>query len=1552
MHKSTLTTALLLLCFGAFAQNTYFVKTYGTSSKDVAHDVAVTNNGYVVAGYSTNAQGNKDALLMALDNAGNALWTKICEGAADDVFTQVSIENDGGFLAVGHTSSAGMGGSDLMVVKTDIFGNTIWRKTFGNGNEETGQTFGQILKVSGGYIISGIQYGFTNNGLSGTGIIRLDNLGNTVWSRSCNAEDGWNIVSCTYMSGDTIFAGGGADGDACLLKLNANNGDLYSAIRYAGAENESLYHVFPTQDGNLVLSDATWTPSNYTETWFWINKTDRNGNYIWSKVYQHAGTSLRGGAIPVADGGYVFAPFDNFDTEQGDAVLAKVDGSGNLLWSYQYGGQAGDRLLKVKETPDGGLVAVGHTRSVDGTDKIMVVRTTANGLVPGCCPNSYQLTTQDYYPDIIPRSFSMGAFANGSGSFLSSTFTSPAVTPFCSSTQPAISRTVDLVWGETYSIDGIPYTAPDTVFSTLQGGDPCDTLVIWYLNLNIDTITGIVNIYTPVLQFDCDDNLLKVGSANGFGAGDNVLLIQMKGATVDLSNTDNFGDILDPGYAGNYEFNRVASISGNTLQLQFALSKPYDVAGRVQLIRVPEYFDVVATGLTCKPWNGVTGGVLAIDVKNQFVLSGDMDVSGKGFRGGLTTNDAFVPAYQTDFFYPPNASLAGTKGEGITILPTDKSYGRGKAANAGGGGNAVNAGGGGGANGGGGGDGGLAYYNTPGSPTPGTNGVGGLEIYANDVDHILMGGGGGGGQANDDHGSAGGDGGGIIFLNAQKIHTSGFRLITNGEDAVSSTNGDQTNDGQGGGGAGGSIVLTAETVTGQLNCIANGGKGGNCLFYVTSQIIGPGGGGGGGKVLFPTGLSGVAFDVNFGLNGIANQNLTNGAQSGEPGSKLGDFTIAIDTSVVAPTGPIELNITNPTCAAPNSGAITVLNTPGALYSLNNSAYQNNPVFSGLNAGQYHVSVKNNVCDTKDTLVSLNLQTEFYNTSDTFALCPTDTIYINGVGYTQPGVVVDTLPGLNGCDTIATYTIVRGTSPAVTQTLSFCPGDSVIINGQVYTQPGTAVSYFIPAQTGCDTLLTWYLEWALQPTVTQHIDFCPGDNVVINGVSYSQPDTIQGILPAATGCDTLATYILSFAPQPGITKNRAFCPGDFVVIDGVSYTQPGLVNSVIPATSGCDTLVTYVLSLAPQPSTTDTLSFCPGDSVSIQGQHYNQPGIVTIVFPANIGCDTIATYVLKYALPNTPTNIQINCPLDIYVDADPGDTVQTITYLTPTANTDCPCPGVTLQLQQGLPSGTVFHLGETNVCYAAKDSCGNAITCCFKVTVTENIACDVKEIGCIKFELLSITADAQQRKTYRIRVTNKCGQKLSYVAIQVPDGIVADLPLANTMYPAPSGREYLVRNPNFAPMYSVRFSSQNDSIFGGQSDVFKYTLPQQAAPTYINVKVRLEPQVFYEAHLNVFDCVVEYAPNNKTAAANRSEGFNLYPNPSSGLLYVDWTHLNWQPSALKIYNSQGQMVESRSAQPDISIQVIHLPEKMTEGLYLLEIQSVTGQKESRKFMYKY
>ncbi|MEO6729922.1 MAG: hypothetical protein ABIN01_01810, partial [Ferruginibacter sp.] len=147
---------------------------------------------------------------------------------------------------------------------------------------------------------------------------------------------------------------------------------------------------------------------------------------------------------------------------------------------------------------------------------------------------------------------------------------------------------------------------------------------------------GTINTYTPILGFNQCLNKITVENASTFNVGDTVLMMQMKGAVVDSSNTNSFGTVTDYKNAGNYEFNYVKNKVGNIIELKNILTRQYDIAnGKVQLIRVPYYDNInITSTLTCMPWDGNKGGVLVLNVRNAIDLNADIDVSGKGFKGG------------------------------------------------------------------------------------------------------------------------------------------------------------------------------------------------------------------------------------------------------------------------------------------------------------------------------------------------------------------------------------------------------------------------------------------------------------------------------------------------------------------------------------------------------------------------------------------------------------------------------------------------------------------------------------------------------------------------------------------------------------------------------------------------------------------------------------------------------------------------------------------------------------------------------------------------------
>jgi uncharacterized repeat protein (TIGR01451 family) len=394
-----------------------------------------------------------------------------------------------------------------------------------------------------------------------------------------------------------------------------------------------------------------------------------------------------------------------------------------------------------------------------------------------------------------------------------------------------------------------------------------------------------------------------------FGAlatGDLLLIAQMQGATIDTTDTANYGTVTALGSAGRYELCTVGGVAGNVITfasgctLRFA----YTTAGRSQVVRVPQPTSLTVNAgasVVAPAWDGVRGGIVAVHVQGTATVSGSISASAAGFRGGGLEQNSALPG--STIFRSTAGNDGAEKGEGIagsvaTYDGLGGRFGRGAPANGGGGGDSHNAGGGGGANGNnaatytgagvmdgaavgaaawaldsdfiangnalttssGGGRGGYTYSaNNQNALTtaPGNAGwggdnrrqVGGRGGRPLDNDpaagRLFMGGGGGAGDSNNNQGGVGGRGGGVVLLIANTVSGSGTIQANGG--AGQNTAGGGNNDAPGGGGGGGSVVVFARTLAAALNLQARGGAGGNQL-AINTEAEGPGGGGGGGFI--------------------------------------------------------------------------------------------------------------------------------------------------------------------------------------------------------------------------------------------------------------------------------------------------------------------------------------------------------------------------------------------------------------------------------------------------------------------------------------------------------------------------------------------------------------------------------------------------------------------------------------------------------------------------------------------------------------------------------
>ncbi len=456
----------------------------------------------------------------------------------------------------------------------------------------------------------------------------------------------------------------------------------------------------------------------------------------------------------------------------------------------------------------------------------------------------------------------------------------------------------------------------------------CLSLTAFFVPQKSDcqTISGTINNYynvSAIIDYGTYNAYsysgITLNSISGLSTGDRILIIQMKGATIDESNTSSFGNISSIGNVGNagkYEFTSICGFLNNTIVLSNHLLNTYDVAS-VQVIRVPVFTNVTVGGtLIAGEWDPVTetGGVIALEATGTITMNANISADSAGFKGGpLFRNTSFHCGSQSAWYYGLAGNQGAPKGEGIAAFISNKEYGRGKQANGGGGGNEDNTGGGGGSNYAAGGNGG----NKSGTCSATTNGEPGLALsgfgYSSSNNRVFLGGAGGNGESNNDYGGAsisegtpGGDGGGLIFIKANEVIGNGFTISANGAQGVNPglpVKTEAAGDGGGGGGGAGAVILDITTYTGNVSIEARGANGSNAGFQ--DQCPGPGGGGGGGVIWHTGTLPGtVTTNVSGGASGIIKnapshnpscEGLPNGAAAGTAG--------IVQAGFIAPQGP-------------------------------------------------------------------------------------------------------------------------------------------------------------------------------------------------------------------------------------------------------------------------------------------------------------------------------------------------------------------------------------------------------------------------------------------------------------------------------------------------------------------------------------------------------------------------------------------------------------------------------------------------------------------------
>jgi len=255
--------------------NMLWNNTFGGPDSDHGNSVKQTSDGgFIIGGRTTSFAANSDAWLIKTNLNGYVEWSKIYGGDLSETCYDVQESPDGGFVFVAETFSYGEGAGDILLAKTDRYGNVLWDKTFGDESYNTPRSLRRT--ADGGFIIAGYTVSSEtrdNNVL----LLKTDAEGNLKWSRTFGGPDedrGQCIRQTTdggfIISGDTLSFGMGA-WDAWLIKTDAQLTQLNLLLPADGATLSSAptfeYLANGGEDNRFAVDIALSPEGPFRSTW-------------------------------------------------------------------------------------------------------------------------------------------------------------------------------------------------------------------------------------------------------------------------------------------------------------------------------------------------------------------------------------------------------------------------------------------------------------------------------------------------------------------------------------------------------------------------------------------------------------------------------------------------------------------------------------------------------------------------------------------------------------------------------------------------------------------------------------------------------------------------------------------------------------------------------------------------------------------------------------------------------------------------------------------------------------------------------------------------------------------------------------------------------------------------------------------------------------------------------------------------------------------------------------------------------------------------------------
>ena len=360
---------LFLACFNNNLENEWLQYYGGNYFNDGEDFKATLDNGFILGGQTTENQNSENqAYLVKTDSLGNVEWERTYGGSRQELVYSVIQTFDESYIFSGQTNSYSLDQkSDFYIVKVNSLGDTLWSKKYG---ENMGENVCFVTQTTDSSIIVTGSYRFLddNNDLQFKGICMKINQfsGELIWQKQHLLGTYTNFFHAAIVMEDNsiVVSGGVKHGDdtqlATIFKFDSIGNYLWHREYFTRTDiDQYFYDVIATKDGGFALCGSAHDTSNFQRAW--VVKVDCYGYDSLHYYYKDSICNIED-CIRYAEDANFTINADSLEFLQNQAlVVNNTSQDATLFWDF------GDGFTIENET------SVTHTYLQEGSYNVQLI---------------------------------------------------------------------------------------------------------------------------------------------------------------------------------------------------------------------------------------------------------------------------------------------------------------------------------------------------------------------------------------------------------------------------------------------------------------------------------------------------------------------------------------------------------------------------------------------------------------------------------------------------------------------------------------------------------------------------------------------------------------------------------------------------------------------------------------------------------------------------------------------------------------------------------------------------------------------------------------------------------------------------------------------------------------------------------------------------------------------------------------------------------------------------------------------------------------------------